>query len=444
MRQVEKWRSGLPEPDVHLDEWIMLHHALPHVAEFTFLQLGTSRYVTIDLSEVHTRYYFVGFCRGVIVLAQKTPHKIRLLNPLTKKYTMFEAQMPSVFLKSVDVIKSLTMVFVTAHYPSEIGWVDESTPTKDIDKDTFETYQWSPEVVVVVVVAGEGGGGRRRRREEEEVVVVVVVEKKEEVVVGGEVRKMEKWSSRRFGAGQIQNFRAKLAHGYLCIACSDEEAAGAAELMECPLAPFPVKYLGIPLSTRWLTAASFQPLVDRLAHKLPTWRASMMPRAGRLALIRAVLTAIPLHQLMVLSLNKKTLKWVNKILRRFLWAGRAEANGGHCHVNWSRVCRPQCLGGVGIPDLARTAIILRVRWIWRMRTDPLRPWRGLDMQFSKAELDILAASTSMVLGNGESALFWEDRWLDGKSVKEMAPEHTRWYLNTAGRRVRSTALGFPT
>ncbi|KAK1629465.1 hypothetical protein QYE76_003780 [Lolium multiflorum] len=136
MRQVcRNWRSGLPEPDVHLDEWIMLHHALPHVAEFTFLQLGTSRYVTIDLSEVHTRYYFVGFCRGVIVLAQKyPPHKIRLLNPLTKKYTMFEAQMPSVLLKSVDVIKSPTMVFVTAHYPSEIGWVDESTPTKDIDK----------------------------------------------------------------------------------------------------------------------------------------------------------------------------------------------------------------------------------------------------------------------------------------------------------------------
>ncbi|KAK1670092.1 hypothetical protein QYE76_058251 [Lolium multiflorum] len=137
MRQVcRNWRSGLPEPDVHLDEWIMLHHALPHVAEFTFLQLGTSRYVTIDLSEVHTRYYFVGFCRGVIVLAQKNPpHKIRLLNPLTKKYTMFEAQMPSIFLKSVAVIKSPTMVFVTAHYPSEIGWVDESTPTKDIDKD---------------------------------------------------------------------------------------------------------------------------------------------------------------------------------------------------------------------------------------------------------------------------------------------------------------------
>jgi hypothetical protein len=112
--------------------------------------------------------------------------------------------------------------------------------------------------------------------------------------------------------------------------------------MECQLAQFPVKYLGIPLSIRRLTA-------DRIADKLPTWRASMMPRAGRLALIRAVLAAIPLHQLMVLGLDKKTLKQVNKILRGFLWAGRADANGGHCHVNWARVCRPQRLGGWGSP-----------------------------------------------------------------------------------------------
>jgi hypothetical protein len=44
------------------------------------------------------------------------------------------------------------------------------------------------------------------------------------------------------------------------------------------------------------------------------------------------------------------------------------------------------------------------------------------MQFSKVELDAFTASTSMVVGNGESALFWEDRWLEGRSIKEMAPE----------------------
>ena len=83
-------------------------------------------------SSIYFRYYFVGFCHGVIVLAQKNQlHKIRLLNPLTKILnTMFEAQMPSVIVESVAVMKSPTMVFVSTGYPDEIAWVDESTPTK--------------------------------------------------------------------------------------------------------------------------------------------------------------------------------------------------------------------------------------------------------------------------------------------------------------------------
>jgi hypothetical protein len=46
------------------------------------------------------------------VLAQKNqPHKIRLLNPLTKtSNTIFQAQMPSVIPESVTVMKSLTIV----------------------------------------------------------------------------------------------------------------------------------------------------------------------------------------------------------------------------------------------------------------------------------------------------------------------------------------------
>ncbi|KAM0826270.1 hypothetical protein ACQ4PT_068995 [Festuca glaucescens] len=141
LRQVcRNWRPSLPKPDVHLHEWIMVEHAIPRAAKFTFLHLRASRYVTIDLTEVHAIYYFVGFCHGVIVLAQKNqPHKIRLLNPLTKILnTMFEAQMPSVILESVAVMKSPTMVFVSTHYPTEIAWVDESTPTKDIDEDWGE------------------------------------------------------------------------------------------------------------------------------------------------------------------------------------------------------------------------------------------------------------------------------------------------------------------
>jgi hypothetical protein len=64
LRQVcTNWRSDLPEPDVHLHEWIMVEHALPCAAEFSFLNLHTSRYVTIDLTEVYARFKFLHIYR---------------------------------------------------------------------------------------------------------------------------------------------------------------------------------------------------------------------------------------------------------------------------------------------------------------------------------------------------------------------------------------------
>jgi hypothetical protein len=64
LRQVcTNWRSDLPEPDMHLHEWIMVEHVLPRAAEFSFLHLRTSRYVTINLTEVYARFKFLHIYR---------------------------------------------------------------------------------------------------------------------------------------------------------------------------------------------------------------------------------------------------------------------------------------------------------------------------------------------------------------------------------------------
>lgn len=61
------------------------------------------------------------------------------------------------------------------------------------------------------------------------------------------------------------------------------------------MAPFPVKYLGIPLLVRQLSASALQPLVENIAKWLPTWKASLMTKAGCLTLVKSVLMEIPLH-----------------------------------------------------------------------------------------------------------------------------------------------------
>lgn len=69
----------------------------------------------------------------------------------------------------------------------------------------------------------------------------------------------------------------------------------AALVMKCQLAPFPIKYLGIPLVLWKFLSAALEPLVDMSTDRLPTWRASMMAKVGGLTLVRSVLATMPLH-----------------------------------------------------------------------------------------------------------------------------------------------------
>jgi hypothetical protein len=161
-----------------------------------------------------------------------------------------------------------------------------------------------------------------------------------------------------------------------------------------------------------------------------------MDKAGRLTMVKSVPGAIPIHQLLVLAPSKKTLRLIVKIERSFLWAGRAAANGGHCHVNWQCVARPIALGGLGVHDLERTSMALRLRWMWFSQTDNRRAWHGLELQFTDQERALFFAATTMILGDGHTAKFWDDRgWMDVRS-RRSHPRSTRASLNVAANRVR--------
>ncbi|XP_037464403.1 uncharacterized protein LOC119336466 [Triticum dicoccoides] len=101
------------------------------------------------------------------------------------------------------------------------------------------------------------------------------------------------------------------------------------------------------------------------------------------------------------------------------WASRRQ--------RWSLPCElaprlpPPRAWGLGVRDLERTGLALRLRWLWLSRTDDGRAWQGLDLQFSCHERSLFFASTVMAIGNGMKALFWEDRWLNGRSVGELMP-----------------------
>jgi hypothetical protein len=91
---------------------------------------------------------------------------------------------------------------------------------------------------------------------------------------------------------------------------------------------------------------------------------------------------------------------IDKVRRGFLWAGKATAHGGSCMVAWSRVCAPKEFGGLGVPDLERMGIALRLRWSWLQRTCLDEPWQGLNIPSSQKECTFVSAYTICTVGNG--------------------------------------------
>lgn len=107
--------------------------------------------------------------------------------------------------------------------------------------------------------------------------------------------------------------------------------------MDCEVASFPCKYLGLPLSLTRLKAVDLQPILDKLADRLPGWKVALLDKSGRLILVKAVLTAIPLYLLVALEVPRWFIKAIDKLRRSFLWIGRQDTRGGQCLVAWERV-----------------------------------------------------------------------------------------------------------
>lgn len=95
--------------------------------------------------------------------------------------------------------------------------------------------------------------------------------------------------------------------------------------------------------------------------------------------------------------------------------------GGHCLIAWPKVCHSKELGGLGISDLKSLGYALRVCWPWLKKVDPNKPWANLPLQVSKELRSLLALSVSTEVGNGVITMFWHDKWIGGRSIKEMAP-----------------------
>jgi hypothetical protein len=95
---------------------------------------------------------------------------------------------------------------------------------------------------------------------------------------------------------------------------NEEDETRVRSTLGYEIAKFPIKYLGLNLALRPLTKAEWQPALDKVINFLPAWQRGMIARPGRLILIKNVVLARLVHQLLVVDapvwLLEEVIKWI--------------------------------------------------------------------------------------------------------------------------------------
>jgi hypothetical protein len=220
-------------------------------------------------------------------------------------------------------------------------------------------------------------------------------------------------------SGLLTNFQKS---SIIPIQCKDIDLAPLSAAMECPTQTFPCTYLGLPLSDKRLRKEDLQPTLDKLAAKVKGWNKGQFSLDARLLLVKHVLSAMHIHQLLVLDPPIWLTKAIDRLRRGFLWNQDEIAAGGRCLVQWSTVCRPLQFGGLGITDLQRKGVALRARWLWQRWNNTDKPWVDLPLISDGRSRALFNSATNFIIGDGQKTSFWRDPWLNGRCIADIAPD----------------------
>lgn len=207
------------------------------------------------------------------------------------------------------------------------------------------------------------------------------------------------------------------------ISCNGVNLDDCLSIFPGRISNFPCKYLGLPLHTRKLGKLELQPLVDKVGSRIPGWKGRFFTSAGREVLVKNTLSSTPIYHLTILQQNKWLYKRIDRLRRAFLWKGDDPENisGGSCLLNWTAICKPKPLGGLGILNLEKFARALRLRWLWYEWKEENKPWINMEIPCDEMDRNLFRASTQISLGNGKKCKFWSDNWLQGYAPKDIAP-----------------------
>lgn len=124
----------------------------------------------------------------------------------------------------------------------------------------------------------------------------------------------------------------------------------------------PFRYLGIPMSSKRLSAQAYDSLIDKIMGKINLWSSRLL----------SVTFALTNYWMQCLSIPKCVIHKINVACRVLLWTGKT-GNNLKRPVAWSTFSMPKKNGGLNIIDLDiwNTVTLLKLLWNLSDKADSL-------------------------------------------------------------------------
>ncbi|XP_077237378.1 uncharacterized protein LOC143879071 [Tasmannia lanceolata] len=145
-------------------------------------------------------------------------------------------------------------------------------------------------------------------------------------------------------------------------------------ILGIPTGSFPIRYLGLPLITSRLSTKDCSPLVSKIRKRLAAWNNLTLSRAGRIELIKSVLTSFQVYWSAAFNVPIQILEEIEKIFKKFIWSGSNQTKNIHL-IAWDNLCKPKAEGGVGIRHLRDINQVGQMKQFWALASGKPSLWK---------------------------------------------------------------------
>lgn len=136
---------------------------------------------------------------------------------------------------------------------------------------------------------------------------------------------------------------------------------------------FPIKYLGVPLFAGRVDTKIWEEVINKCQTKSTSWKNKWLTQAGRLQMIRSVLSIVPTYFMSCYRLSSRAATALDGMLKKFIREGHKEEKKIPL-IHWDTTCLLKEDGGARLRKMSLQNLALGAKLAWKMYKYPHKGW----------------------------------------------------------------------